>query len=135
MFEPEDSWHEFEAMIDEFSDSEVPNETAATETVLLDWKDNDSDSELYFSDSAMSEDSQLNLKLISYSCATDLAIFCDIVLHLLLFSISKIWFFLFSHNLRCQEGLKNPRRRATSKKRIYQGRNIKSKCALLIGQS
>ena len=63
MFVPEDSWHEFEAMIDEFSDSEAPNETAATDTVLLDWKDNDSDSELYFSDSAMSEDSQLNLKL------------------------------------------------------------------------
>lgn len=72
MFEPEESWHEFEAMIDEFSDSETPNETAATEAVLLDWKDNDSDSELYFSDSAMSEDSQLNLKPISYSCATDL---------------------------------------------------------------
>lgn len=65
MFEPEDSWHEFEALIDEFSDSETPNlnETAATEAVLLDWTDNDSDSELYFSDSAMSEDSQLNLKL------------------------------------------------------------------------
>jgi hypothetical protein len=61
MIEP-DSCHEFEAMIDEFSDSETPNETTATEAVLLDWKD-DSDSELYFSDSAMSEDSQLNLKL------------------------------------------------------------------------
>lgn len=74
MFEPEDPRHEFEAMIDEFSDSETPNETAATETVLLDWKDNDSDSELCFSESesAMSEDSQLNLKLISHSCATDL---------------------------------------------------------------
>ena len=48
-------------MIDEFSDSETTNET--TEAVLLDWKDNDSDSELYFSDSVMSEDSQLNLKL------------------------------------------------------------------------
>lgn len=66
MFEPEDSWHEFEAMIEEFSDSEMPNETAATEAVLLDWKDNDSDSELYFSDSAMSDDSQLNLKLLKY---------------------------------------------------------------------
>ena len=65
MFEPEDSWHEFEAMIDELSDSEMSNENAATEAVLLDWKDNDSDSELYFSDSAMSEDSQLDLKLIS----------------------------------------------------------------------
>ena len=65
MFEPEDSWHEFEAMIDELSDSEMPNENAATEAVLLDWKDNDSDSELYFSDTAMSEDSQLDLKLIS----------------------------------------------------------------------
>lgn len=62
MFEPEDSWHEFEAMIDEFSDSETPNETMPTDSVSLDWKD-DSDSELYFSDSAMSEDSQLNLKL------------------------------------------------------------------------
>jgi hypothetical protein len=61
MIEPEDSWHEFEAMIDEFSDTETPIETTATEAVLLDWKD-DSDSELYFSDSAMSEDSQLNLK-------------------------------------------------------------------------
>ena len=60
MFEPEGSWHEFEAMIDEFSDSETPNETTATEAVLLDWKD---DSDSYFSDSAMSEDSQLNLKL------------------------------------------------------------------------
>lgn len=60
MFEPEDSRYEFEAMIDEFSDSEMPNETTATDAVLLDWKD-DSDSELYFSDS--SEDSQLNLKL------------------------------------------------------------------------
>ena len=60
MFEPEDSW-QFEAMIDEFSDSETPNlnETTAAEAVLLDWKD-DSDSEMHFSDSAMSEDSQLN---------------------------------------------------------------------------
>ena len=63
MFEPDDSLHEFEAMIDEFSHSETPNDPAATEAVLLDWTDNDSDSELYFSDSAMSEDSQLNLKL------------------------------------------------------------------------
>lgn len=59
MLEPEDSWHKFEAMIDDFSDSETPNEPAATEAVLLDWKDNDSDSELYLSDSAMNEDSKL----------------------------------------------------------------------------
>jgi hypothetical protein len=35
MLEPEDSWgHEFEAMIDEFSDSETPNETTATKLNL-----------------------------------------------------------------------------------------------------
>lgn len=57
--ELEESWHEeFEAIIEDFSDSEAPNESAATEAVF---PDNDSDSELYFSDSAMSEDSQLNL--------------------------------------------------------------------------
>jgi len=72
MSEPEASWHEFEAMIEDFSDSEMPNESATIEATFPDWKDNDSDSELYFSDSAMSEDSQLNLKLLSQSCATNL---------------------------------------------------------------
>ena len=61
MSEPEESWHEFEAMIEDFSDSETPNEPATVEAVFADWKDNDSDSELHFSNSAMSEDSQLNL--------------------------------------------------------------------------
>lgn len=73
MFESEDSWQDFEVMIDEFSDSETPNESASTEAAVFpNWKDIDSDSELYFSDSAMSEDSQLNFKLMFYSCAANL---------------------------------------------------------------
>ena len=64
MSDPEESWHGFEAMIEDFSDSETPNESATVEAVSPNWKDNDSDSELYFSDSAMSEeDSQLSIKL------------------------------------------------------------------------
>lgn len=80
MFEPEGAWHDFEAMIEEFSDSEMPSESAATEAVFADRKDNDSDSELYLSDSAMSEDSQLNLNLIScqlYRLPTSLLLYCD----------------------------------------------------------
>lgn len=65
MSEPEESWHDFEAMIEEFSDSETPDEPAAIETIFLDYEDDHSDSELHFSEPAMSEDSQLNLKLIS----------------------------------------------------------------------